>query len=51
VVHRRLDTVPELWPELRKFDHDRISLLVGVTDQLVGIPKIAWQIVISDLPR
>jgi hypothetical protein len=42
---------PELWLELREFDRDHISLLEGVTDQLGGIPKIAWQIVISDLPR
>jgi len=46
-----IDTVLELWPELRNFDRDRISLLVGGTDQLVRVPKIAWQIVLSDLPR
>jgi hypothetical protein len=46
-----IDTVLELWPELREFDRDRISLLVGGTDQLVRVPKIAWQIVLSDIPR
>jgi len=46
-----IDMVLELWPELREFDRDRISLLVGGTDQLVRVPKIAWQIVLSDIPR
>jgi hypothetical protein len=50
-LQEAIDTVLELWPELREFDRDRISLLVGGTDQLVRVPKIAWQIVLSDIPR
>ena len=41
----------ELWPELHSFDRDRITLLVGGLDQLVRVPKIAWRIVLGDLPR
>ena len=43
--------VLELWPELCSFDRDRISLLVGGSDHFVRVPKIAWQIVLGDLPR
>ena len=46
-----IDTVLELWPELHSFDRDRISLLVGGSDQFVRVPRIAWQIVLGDLPR
>jgi len=46
-----IDMVLEIWPELREFDHDRITLLVGVTNKFVRVPKVAWQIVLSDLPR
>ena len=41
----------ELWPELRDIDHDRIHLFVGGADQLVRVPKMAWQLVMCDLPR
>ena len=41
----------ELWPELHSFDRDRISLLVGGSDQLVRVPRVAWRIVLGDLPR
>lgn len=46
-----IDTVLELWPELRSFDRERISLLVGGADQFVRAPKVAWRIVLGDLPR
>ncbi|KAI9447253.1 hypothetical protein F5148DRAFT_727492 [Russula earlei] len=46
-----IDTVLELWPELRDSDRDRITLLVGGSDQLVRVPKMAWHIVLCDLPR
>jgi len=46
-----IDHVLELWPELRDFDRDRIQLFVGVSDQLVRVPKIAWELVLCDFPR
>jgi hypothetical protein len=36
---------------LGSVDRDRISLLVGGSDQLVRVPKVAWRIVLGDLPR
>lgn len=46
-----IDTVRELWPELCEFDRDQISLHVGGSDQLVRVPKMAWQIILGDVPR
>lgn len=46
-----IDTALELWPELHAFDRERISLLVKGPDQLVRVPKIAWNIVLCDLAR
>jgi hypothetical protein len=46
-----MDNVLELWPELHEFDRDRIQLFVGGADQLVRVPKMAWQLVMCDLPR
>jgi len=46
-----MDNVLELWPDLREFDRDRIHLFVGGADQLVRVPKMAWQLVMCDLPR
>jgi hypothetical protein len=43
--------VLELWPEMREFDRDRIQLFVGCSDQLVRVPKMAWQLVLCDFPR
>jgi hypothetical protein len=43
--------VLELWPDLRDFERDRIHLFVGGADQLVRVPKMAWQLVMCDLPR
>jgi len=48
---RVIDNVLELWPELRDFDRDRIQLFVGVSDQLVRVPKMAWELVLCDFPR
>lgn len=41
----------ELWPELREFDRDRVQLFVGLPDQLVRVPKMAWQLILGDLQR
>lgn len=41
----------ELWPELQDFSRDRVHLLVGGSDQLVRVPKVAWQLVLCDLSR
>jgi hypothetical protein len=46
-----IDTLRELWPELCEFDRNQISLHVGGSDQLVRVPKIAWQIILGDIPR
>jgi len=46
-----IDNVLELWPDLRDFDRDRIHLFVGGADQIVRVPKMAWQLVLCDLPR
>jgi len=46
-----IDTALELWPELHAFDRERISLLVKGPDQLVRVPKVAWNIVLCDLAR
>jgi len=46
-----IDNVLELWPELREFDRDRIHLFVGIPDQLVRVPKMAWQLILCDLQR
>jgi len=46
-----IDNVLELWPDLREFDRDRIHMFVGGADQLVRVPKMAWQLVMCDLPR
>jgi hypothetical protein len=46
-----MDNVLELWPDLRDVDRDRIHLLVGGADQLVRVPKMAWHLVMCDLPR
>lgn len=50
-LQEAMDNVLELWPELRTFDQDRIHLFVGGADQLVRVPKMAWQLVMFDLPR
>ena len=46
-----MNNVLELWPELHEYDRDRIHLFVGGADQLVRVPKMAWQLVMCDLPR
>jgi len=50
-LQEAIDTVRELWPELCEFDRDQISLHVGGSDQLVRVPKMAWQIILGDVPR
>jgi len=46
-----IDNVLELWPELREVDRERIQLFVGCSEQLVRVPKMAWQLVLCDFPR
>ncbi|KAI0263981.1 hypothetical protein BC834DRAFT_795933, partial [Gloeopeniophorella convolvens] len=46
-----IDTVLELWPELRDVERDHIKLLVTGSDHLVRVPKMSWQAVLLDLPR
>jgi len=46
-----IDTALELWPELHAFDRERIALLVKGPDQLVRVPRMAWNIVLCDLAR
>ena len=41
----------EIWPELREYDRDRITLHVGDVDRPVRVPRVAWEIITSDLPR
>ncbi len=50
-LQEAIDNVLELWPDLREFDRDRIHMFVGGADQLVRVPKMAWQLVMCDLPR
>ena len=50
-LQEAMDNVLELWPDLREFDRDRIHLFVGGANQLVRVPKMAWQLVMWDLPR
>jgi hypothetical protein len=51
-LQEAMDNVLELWPDLREFDRDRIHLFVGGgADQLVRVPKMAWHLVMCDLPR
>jgi hypothetical protein len=50
-MQEAIDNVLELWPDLRDFERDRIHLFVGGADQLVRVPKMAWQLVMCDLPR
>lgn len=50
-LQEAIDNVLELWPDLREFDRDRIHLFVGGADQIVRVPKMAWQLVMCDLPR
>ena len=50
-LQEAIDNVIELWPEMRDFERDRIHLFVGGADQLVRVPKMAWQLVMCDLPR
>jgi hypothetical protein len=50
-LQEAVDNVLELWPDLRDFDRDRIHLFVGGADQIVRVPKMAWQLVLCDLPR
>jgi hypothetical protein len=50
-LQEAIDNVLELWPDLHAFDRDRIHLFVGGADQLVRVPKMAWQVVMCDLPR
>ncbi|KAI0301122.1 hypothetical protein B0F90DRAFT_1618919, partial [Multifurca ochricompacta] len=46
-----INTVLELWSDLREVERDRIKLLVTGSDHLVQIPRMAWQAVLCDLPR
>lgn len=46
-----IDNVLELWPDLREFDRDRIHLFLAGPEQLVRVPKIAWDLVKCDLTR
>jgi len=46
-----IDTVRELWPELRDIDRDQIRLLVTGLDHLVRVPRMAWSAVLCDVPR
>ena len=50
-LQEAMNNVLELWPELHEYDRDRIHLFVGGADQLVRVPKMAWQLVMCDLPR
>jgi hypothetical protein len=46
-----IDNVLELWPELHEYERSRIHLFVGNPEHQVRVPKMAWQIVLCDLPR
>jgi hypothetical protein len=47
-----IDSVLELWPELHEHERGRINLFVGNNpEHQVRVPKMAWQIVLCDLPR
>lgn len=50
-LQEAMDNVLELWPDLRDIDRDHIHLFVGGADQLVRVPKMAWNLVMCDLPR
>ncbi len=46
-----INNVLELWPELHEFERSRIHLFVGIPEHQVRVPKMAWEIVLCDLPR
>lgn len=50
-MQEAIDNLLELWPDLREFDRDRIHLFVGGNDHCVRVPKMAWQLVMLDIPR
>jgi hypothetical protein len=50
-LQEAINTALELWPQLHAYERERISLLVKGPDQLVRVPKMAWNIVLCDLAR
>ncbi|KAI9430544.1 hypothetical protein H4582DRAFT_2016360 [Lactarius indigo] len=49
---KAIDTVVELWPELREVERDRIHLLVTTgSGHLARVPRMTWSAVLCDLPR